>query len=95
MPPRRIQADRKGGYRLRLPPEERELLHSLPGQLRDVMQTDDPSLRRLFPPAYPEDSEADDEFRRLMRDDLLEGKLMALRVVEETAGADHLSGEQL
>ncbi len=59
------------------------------------MQTDDPSLRRLFPPAYPEDREADDEFRRLMRDDLLEGKLAALRVVEETAGAEHLSGEQL
>ncbi len=95
MPTRRIQRDRKGGYRLRLPPEERELLRSLPGQLRGVMQTDDPSLRRLFPPAYPEDSEADDEFRRLMRDDLLEGKLAALRVVEETAGADHLSGEQL
>ena len=95
MPTRRIQRDRKGGYRLRLPPEERELLRSLPRQLRGVMQTDDPSLRRLFPPAYPEDREADDEFRRLMRDDLLEGKLAALRVVEETAGAEHLSGEQL
>ena len=95
MPARRIQRDRKGGYRLRLPPEERELLRSLPEQLRDVLRTDDPSLRRLFPPAYPDDSEADDEFRRLMRDELLEGKLAALRVVEETAGADHLTGEQL
>jgi len=92
---RRIQRDRKGGYRLRLPPEERELLRSLPAQLREVMQTDDPSLRRLFPPAYPDDSEADDEFRRLMLEELLEGKLAALRIVEETASADHLSSEQL
>lgn len=92
---RRIQRDRKGGYRLRLPPEERELLRSLPGQLREVMQTADPGLRRLFPPAYPDDSEADDEFRRLMHAELLEGKLAALRVVEETADADHLTGEQL
>ena len=91
----RIERDRKGGYRLRLPPEERELLRSLPAQLHDVLRTDDPSLRRLFPPAYTDDREADDEFRRLMRDELLEGKLAALRVVEETAGADHLSGEQL
>ena len=30
-----------------------------------------------------------------MREELLEGKLEALRVVEETAGTDHLSGEQL
>lgn len=92
---RRIERERGGGYRLRLPPEERELLRSLPGQLREVMQTDDPSLRRLFPPAYPDDSEADDEFRRLMREELRDGKLAALRIVEETAGADHLSGEQL
>jgi hypothetical protein len=92
---RRIQQDRKGGYRLRLPREERELLRSLPGQLRQVIQTDDPSLRRLFPPAYPDDSEADDEFRRLMQEELLEGKLAALRVVEKTADSDHLTTEQL
>ena len=95
MPGARIQKDRKGGYRLRLPPEERELLKSLPGQMRDVMQSDDPSLRRLFPPAYPDDREADDEFRRLMQEELLEGKLAALGVVEETAGADHLTAAQL
>ena len=91
----RIKRDRKGGFRLRLPPEEREILRSLPGQMREVMRTDDPSLRRLFPPAYPDDREADDEFRSLMREELLEGKLAALRIVEETAGADHLTGAQL
>lgn len=92
---RRIQRDRRGGYRLMLPPEERELLRSLPGQLREVLQTDNPSLRRLFPPAYPDDPEADGEFRRLMREELLEGKLEALRVVEETAGAEQLTEQQL
>jgi hypothetical protein len=92
---RRIERDRKGGYRLRLPAEERELLRSLPAQLRDVLQTDDPSLRRLFPPAYADDREAEDEFRRLMREELLEGKLAALLIVEETADAEHLTGEQL
>jgi hypothetical protein len=91
----RIERDRKGGYRLRLPPDERELLRSLPTQLREVLRTDDPSLRRLFPTAYPDDREAEDQFQRLMRDELLEGKLAALRVVEETAGADRLTGEQL
>ena len=92
---RRIQRDRKGGYRLRLPADERELLRSLPAQFREVLQTDDPSLRRLFPPAYLDDDDADDEYRRLMREELLEGKLTALRIVEETAGSDHLTGEQL
>ena len=97
---RRIQRDRAGGYRLRLPAEERALLASLPSQLREVLRTDgqgpaDPGLRRLFPSAYPDDPEADDEYRRLMREELLEGKLAALRVVEETAYADHLTGEEL
>jgi Domain of unknown function (DUF2017) len=92
---RRIQRDRKGGFRLRLPQEERALLATLPAQLREVMQTDDPSLRRLFPPAYADDAEADDEYRRLMREELLEGKLAALRVVEESAYAEHLTEEDL
>ena len=48
--------------------------------------------RRLFPPAYADDAEADDEYRRLMREELLEGKLAALRVVEESAYAEHLIG---
>jgi hypothetical protein len=97
MPGRRIKRDRKGGYRLDLPREERQLLASLPGQLREVLQSEepDPGLRRLFPPAYADDPEADDEYRRLMREDLLEGKLAALRVVEETAYAERLTDEDL
>jgi hypothetical protein len=92
---RSIKRDRTGGYTLNLPPEERALLRSLPAQFREVLQTDDPSLRRIFPPAYTDDEDANDEFQRLMREELLEGKLTALKVVEETAGADHLTGEQL
>jgi hypothetical protein len=96
MAKRGIKRDRKtGGYLLNLPPEERALLRSLPAQFRDVLQTDDPSLRRIFPPAYTDDDDANDEFQRLMREELLEGKLAALAIVEETAGADHLTGEQL
>ena len=60
-----------------------------------MLQTDDPSLRRLFPPAYTDDDDANDEFQRLMREELLEGKLAALEIVEQTAGAEHLTGEQL
>ena len=37
MADRRIQRDRKGGYELRLPPDERELLRSLPAQFREVL----------------------------------------------------------
>lgn len=91
---RRIERDGAGGYRLRLPAEERDVLRGLPAQLRELLQTSDRSLERLFPPAY-DDVEADDEYGELVRADLLDGKLAALEVVEQTVDADHLTGEQL
>lgn len=71
------------------------MLRALPGQLRELLGTDDPSLARLFPPAYPEDVERDEEYETLVRAALLEGKLAALRVVEQTVESEHLDEEQL
>ena len=96
LPRRRIERARDGTVRLRLPRNERELLRSLPAQLRELLgEEDDPSLGRLFPPAYPDDDEADDEYERLTRRELLAGKLRALAVVEETADAERLDDAQL
>jgi hypothetical protein len=92
--PARIKRQRDGRYRLSIPPEEREVLRDLPRQLRELMQTDDPSLERLFPPAY-EDAEADDEYGDLVRDDLRARKLAALSVVEETLDEKYLDDSQL
>jgi hypothetical protein len=89
-----IERTRKGDYRLRLPREERELLRSLPGQLRALLETDDPSLSRLHPPAYADEEDAE-EFRRLVGGELLAGRREALRVVEETVDAERLSEDQL
>jgi len=91
---RRIVRDGSGGYRLRLPVEERDVLRGLPAQLRELLQASDPSLERLFPPAY-DDTEADDEYNALVHEDLLEGKLAALEIVERTVDADHLDETQL
>jgi hypothetical protein len=90
-----IQRTRRGDFRVRLPRAERDLLRSLPGQLREVLGTDDASLRRLFPPAYADDPQREAEFRDLVRDELLAEKRAALRVVEETADADRLTEEQV
>lgn len=93
----RIKRTRKGDYQLRLPIEERDLLRSLPGQLRELLGTDDPSLHRLFPPAYSDDAEHEheDEYRRLMGDELEEHHRQALTVMEETIDAERLDEEQL
>ena len=95
--PKPIERDRRGGFRLRLSDGERELLRTLPAELQALLgsEPDDPALRRLFPPAYDEDEEDEAEYRRLMADDLLEGRRKALRLVQETAGRDRLTAEEL
>jgi hypothetical protein len=78
----------RGRIRVRLGLDEVAVLRGLPGQLRAVLTeaADDPVNRRLFPPAYlePEDAERDAEFRRLMHDELVQGKLANLEVVTGT-----------
>jgi Domain of unknown function (DUF2017) len=91
----RIERTRQGDYRLRLTRHERDALRSLPGQLRELFDTDDPSLVRLFPPAYADDPASNAEYERLTRDSLLAGRLQALRMMEETVDADRLTEEQL
>jgi Domain of unknown function (DUF2017) len=90
-----VARTRDGDYRVRLSDHERDLLRTLPGQLRVLIAEDDPSLLRLFPPAYADDLEADAEYRRLVRDGLVDGKLAALSELERTAAADRLDEAQL
>jgi hypothetical protein len=84
-----------GRFRLRLTREERDLLRSLPDQLRGLLPTDDPALRRLRPPAYEDDPEREAEYRRLVGDDLLRQRLETLEVMRSTIDADILDEDQL
>jgi hypothetical protein len=90
-----ITRTRRGDFRVHLLERERELLRGLPAELHGLVDSDDPSLVRLFPPAYPDDIRADDEYADLMRTELLDGKLAALRVLEQTADAERLDESQL
>ena len=89
---RRIERTATGRYAIRLPARERALLGDLVEQLREVLlqSTDDPSVRRLFPAAYHDDPDRDREYQQLVRDELLERRLAALTVLEETAQASEL-----
>jgi hypothetical protein len=95
--PRPIERTRKGDFRLRLSEAERELLQALPTELIELLgaDPDDPSLRRLRPSAYEDDPGAEDEYRRLMADELQAGHRDALRVLAETAARDRLTAEEL
>jgi hypothetical protein len=85
----------KGEFELHLAPEERDLLRGLPAQLKELLGSDDPSLRRLFPPAYTDDPALEAEYRHYMADDLMTSHERALDVMEVTVDADVLNEDEL
>lgn len=100
-----VRRRRDGAFDVRLRGWERDLLSSLVPQLREMLTAGsgggaggagvDPTLKRLFPTAYVDDAALDAEYQSLVRDDLLEGHLAALDLVEETLDADVVTEEQL
>ena len=80
----------KSGFRLNLQNEERDLVLRLMGELRALLlgPNEDDRLRRLFPTAYhqPGDQAMDDEYQRLMREDLVASRLTGLNLVDECLG---------
>ena len=92
---RRVKRTRKGDFAVKLPDHERELLATLPAQLRELLDSDDPATERLFPPAYAADPERDEEYQRLVHDDLVRSRRTAIDVMEATLDQERLSEEEL
>jgi hypothetical protein len=93
-----VKRSRDGSYQLKLSAGERDVLRDLPGQMLQLLaDVDNPSLRRLFPPAYREeaDAEAEAEYRRLMLGDLLERRHWAMEAMARTVDAEQLTEEDL
>lgn len=88
------------GFSISLSTEERELLASLPLQLVELLeendQENDPALARLFPDAYTAaDTGFNDEYKRLMEDDLRDRHRAALETIATTAASNHLTHDEL
>jgi hypothetical protein len=93
---RRVQ-QRNGRYVLRLDAQERQLIRQLLGELRELLAlgADDPRVRRLYPAAYAEDPELEDDYRRLTREELQSGRLASVVAVEQSVDADSLTPDEL
>lgn len=84
---------------LRLEPHERRILASLVDQLR--AELDDPesaapgkALARLYPPAFPDDPEAEAAYADLVHADLVDMRRDRVAIVEATPDADELDDAQ-
>jgi uncharacterized protein DUF2017 len=96
LPRPRIKRGRRGELRLRLPPDERALLHLLCEELTERVDGEPghPDLRRLFPPAHADDPDADAEYRHLVGRQLAAGRGGALKTVRATIERETLSPEE-
>ena len=73
------------GYAINLGTGERQLLARLLGEFSQLLlgEADDPRLVRIFPPAYhlEADRQADAEYQRLMREELVATRLSGISAV--------------
>jgi hypothetical protein len=94
-----IRPAKNGGFELRLSAEERDLLARLPLELVELLELDpkdDPAVARLFPDAYaPTEAEFNDEYQRLMNEDLRDRHRAALESIAADAHATTLSADRL
>ena len=85
------------GFVIDLAPEEAAVVRQMISELRQLLSDPEPQaeadalLTRLFPVAYPDDDEADAEYQRLMREELVASKLAAFEIVDDAlVGDGHL-----
>lgn len=91
----RLRRGRDGSWQLRLPAAERNLLRTLPSQVRQLIAERDQSTRRLFPPAYADDPGAESEYRQMVGNSILASHNEALRVMESTLDAEMLDDDEI
>lgn len=75
----------RDGYLFNIGDDERQLVARLLTELSQLLmgEADDPRLIRMFPPAYhlADDADADAEYQRLMREDLVASRLSGITTV--------------
>ncbi len=92
---RPLRRTKDGRFDVNLASEQREVLKGYLDQLRDLLLSDDPLLRRLFPTAYPDDAERDAEYQRLMKGELIESRFVAIETMEATLDATSIDEAEL
>lgn len=94
---RLFERTRDGDFEVRIDEASRDVLRSVATQLRELLVSgaDDPALKRLFPVAYAQDPDREEEYRLLVRDELAAKRQQSLEVLAATAEAERVTEEEL
>jgi hypothetical protein len=86
------------GFAINIDADERQLVSRLLEELSELLLsgTDDNRLIRMFPPAYhlADDADADAEYQRLMREDLVASRLAGITTVNQALATTGIVGEE-
>lgn len=91
-----FKANRDGTIAVQLDEVVREIVGSVCRELRDTLTetTEQPALRRLFPPAYKDDPERERAYTAISRDELASSRVAALDTVIDTIDDDQIDAGQ-
>jgi hypothetical protein len=80
-----VEALGDGVFRINLTEDERTTLLGFVDQLEQVLSAEhsDPRLRRLFPTAYHENPDLDEEYQGYMRDELRQSRAASISTVRD------------
>jgi transketolase len=95
---RLVKRARDGSFEVKLPEEERRVLAEVLPQLKLALEGDpaaDPGFKRLFPVAYAQDPELEQEYRAMVGDELLAKRIAQVDTVLATVHATRLSEEEV
>ena len=95
---RRFSRKRDGTFKVSVGEDERALLAALPDQLEAMLKAPGPEAQRLFPPAYAANEafdEFEEEYQRLMRDELVRRRVERLETMRDSIDATVLTADQL
>lgn len=88
----------RDGFIFNIGDDERQLVTRLLTELSQLLmgESDDPRLVRIFPPAYhlADDAEADAEYQRLMREELVASRLSGITTVNAALQSPDVAGEE-
>lgn len=84
-----------GTFAVNLSAELRAAIVITAQELQNIMVSDAPEVRRLFPTAYVDDPERDKGFQVFAKDQLIEQRYTAVGVMQATVDSDVLTEEEL
>jgi hypothetical protein len=90
-----VRRSRSGSYKVDLPEQSREVVLSLCTQIDELLDSDSPLLRRLFPPPYEDDRERNEGFAALAVPELIEKRHQSLAVIRSTINATEVTEDEL